>query len=136
DSNINFVYGGLTAAETAANPVRDNLNTVSFKPLNSAYPNAIGITFYWYSRANKQIVEADTVFNSDLPWSINSYGAVFNGSYDLRNIATHEFGHWLVLGDLYSGRDAELTMYGYGAMGETKKDTLGRGDISGIQKAY
>jgi hypothetical protein len=138
DENINdsryitFVYKGTTTKETSANPSIDGFNTVSFEPLNSAYPNAIAITFYWYYRVSKELVETDTVFNSDLPWSVTAEPA----KYDLQNIATHEFGHWLVLGDLYSLRDRALTMYGYGYPEETIKSTLGRGDITGINKIY
>jgi hypothetical protein len=129
---ITFVYDGATTTNTPVSPSRDSANTVSFEPLSSTYSNAIAITFYWYYRGSKELVEADTVFNSDLSWSIGSV----SDKYDLQNIATHEFGHWLVLGDLYSLRDSELTMYGYGALGETKKTTLGRGDITGINKIY
>ena len=129
---ITFVDNGQTSAETTANPNMDGLNTVSFEPLSSVYPNAIAVTFYWYYRGSKELVEADTVFNSDFPWSVSND----SNSYDLQNIATHEFGHWLVLGDLYSLRDWALTMYGYGGLGETIKSTLGRGDISGINKIY
>lgn len=129
---IAFVYDHATTTNTPVNPSRDNANTVSFEPLNSAYPNAIAVTFYWYNRGSKSLVEVDTVFNSDLPWSIGSVA----DKYDLQNIATHEFGHWLLLGDLYSLRDSALTMYGYGFLGEIQKSTLGIGDISGINKIY
>jgi len=129
---ITFINDGATTTETPVNPSRDSANTVSFEPLSSTYSNAIAITFYWYYRGSKELVEADTVFNSDLPWSVSDD----SGSYDFQNIATHEFGHWLVLGDLYSLRDSALTMYGYGALGETQKRTLGKGDISGINKIY
>lgn len=134
DSNyIRFDYKGLTDLETSANPNRDYANTVSFEPLNDAYPNAIAVTFYWYSRGTKGLIETDTVFNSDLPWVVSG---IDPNSYDLQNIATHEFGHWLLLSDLYSLRDRALTMYGYGGLGETHKSTLGKGDISGINKIY
>ncbi|MFA5392201.1 MAG: matrixin family metalloprotease [Candidatus Paceibacterota bacterium] len=129
---IRFSDDGITNLETSTNPSRDYTNTVSFEPLNTAYPNAIAVTFYWYNRSTKGLLETDTVFNSDLSWAINED----SNSYDLQNIATHEFGHWLLLGDLYSLRDSALTMYGYGGLGETIKSTLGRGDISGINKIY
>lgn len=129
---IRFIDDGITSLNTPANPIRDNANTVSFEPLNTAYPSAIAVTFYWYSRSTKTLLETDTVFNSDLPWSVSGDSQ----KYDLQNIATHEFGHWLVLGDLYSLRDWALTMYGYGGLGEVIKSTLGKGDISGINKIY
>ena len=132
DKYISFVDDGTTNVETTANPSRDGLNTVSFEPLSSTYSNAIAITFYWYYRSSKELVETDTVFNSDLPWSVTAEST----KYDLQNIATHEFGHWLLLGDLYSVRDWALTMYGYGYPGEIDKSTLGKGDITGINKIY
>jgi hypothetical protein len=58
------------------------------------------------------------------------------GSYDVRDIMTHEAGHWILLNDLYNGKDSLLTMYGYGDYGEISKDTLGFGDELGIEKAY
>ena len=129
---ISFFDDGVTPLETSANPSRDYTNTISFEPLNTVYPNAIAVTFYWYNRSTKGLLETDTIFNSDLPWAINGN----SNSYDLQNIATHEFGHWLVLGDLYSQRDWALTMYGYGYPGEIDKSTLGKGDITGINKIY
>jgi hypothetical protein len=54
---------------------------------------------------------------------------------DLKNIATHEFGH-NGLNDLYMPPSIALTMYGYSGYGETDKQTLGTGDISGIQALY
>jgi len=129
---IRFSDAGFIELETSVNPSRDNFNTVSFEPLDSTYPNAIAVTFYWYSRGTKTLLETDTVFNSDLPWSVSGDSS----SYDLQNIATHEFGHWLLLGDLYSLKDLALTMYGYGRLGEIIKRDLGKGDISGINKIY
>ena len=130
-THIDFNYLGTTVTNTPVNPSTDGINTVSFESFGSSYPNAIAVTFYWYSRTTKTLVETDTVFNSDLPWATNGDSA----SYDLQNIATHEFGHWLLLGDLYSPRDWALTMYGYGYKGDTDH-TLGTGDITGINKIY
>ncbi|MFH0805078.1 MAG: matrixin family metalloprotease, partial [Patescibacteria group bacterium] len=77
---------------------------------------------------------ADTIFNNASGFSWSTTGQ--SGAYDLQNIGTHEFGHWLQLGDLYTARDRELTMYGYGATSETKKRDLGLGDTLGVQKIY
>lgn len=49
---------------------------------------------------------------------------------------THEAEHWIMLGDLYNSLDSELTMYGYGSTGQTKKDTLGYGDDLGVERVY
>jgi hypothetical protein len=54
----------------------------------------------------------------------------------VRNVATHEFGHFLTLGDLNGGGDTEKTMYYNVATGETKKQTLETDDINGINYIY
>lgn len=136
DAKVTFTDAGLAALTVDPRAAPDSKNTVSFRSISAQYPNAIAVTYGWYYVNTKRLFEVDTIFNDDLAWSVNAYGASFSGSYDVQNIATHEIGHWLVLGDLYKTRDAELTMYGYGAMGETKKDTLGVGDILGINNVY
>jgi hypothetical protein len=52
-----------------------------------------------------------------------------NNEADVENVATHEFGHWFGLGDLDAGLD--LTMYGGAPRCETKKRSLGIGDLIG-----
>lgn len=136
---VDFMGDGF--ASVLVNPLNtsDGNNTICWRPLSSSYPGAIGITVTWYHYAGKRdkiIDECDTILNSDYPWSINIPGTTGFASFDVQNIMTHELGHWLLLGDLYSKRDSELTMYGYGSTGETKKDTLGRGDVLGINAIY
>ena len=55
---------------------------------------------------------------------------------DLENIATHELGHSIGLGDLYTSSCAQETMYGYADFGEISKRDLNSGDILGISKLY
>lgn len=109
----------------------DNVNAILWKPLGRS---TIGVTFAWVSRSSGALVEVDTLFNKRHPW------ADFNGSpdchsspnaYDFQNIATHEFGHWIGLEDLFDDAHKDLTMYGFSAGGEVKKRTLGNGDIIG-----
>jgi hypothetical protein len=71
-------------------------------------------------------------FNSDYTWSTSGQ----SGSYDVQNIATHEFGHWLDLNDISCGYDSEKTMYYVASTGETKKRTLESDDIDGIKYIY
>ncbi len=120
-------------AKTGKIPVgeRDGINSVCWRRLDQ-YPNAIAITIIWYIRNSKKAVEIDTYFKSTIPWSTT--GAL--DAYDVQNIATHEFGHWLVLDDLYKNCTSELTMFGYSNPGEIEKRDLGMGDILGIQKIY
>ena len=121
-------------------------NQVCFRNLGSG--GTIAVTYIWAYRSNKQIVEADTIFNTFYGWdytnpgscstydSCNTFGGV-SGKMDIRNIATHEFGHFLALfSDMYTARDAQMTMYGYGDYAELQKDSLAKGDCLGITSAY
>jgi hypothetical protein len=140
---------GNTSCDSAGTTT-NGVNQVCWRDLTSSYPNAIAVTFIWAYRSNKQIAEADTIFNSGpgFSWSYTNPGTCgaydscnnntgASGTYDIRDIGTHEFGHFLALfSDLYNSRDAELTMYGYGSTGETKKDSLAKGDCLGITAAY
>lgn len=151
EPNANFINAspiGTSTITSDPTTASDNINSVTFRNISAKYPNALAVTFVWYTRFGRQITEVDTVFNDAYKWSytdptswpkIGAYGDYANTgllSYDIGNIITHEQGHWLMLNDLYSTSDSELTMYGYGAKGEMKKISLGWGDKLGIQKIY
>ena len=131
DANQIFNYTGSTSVSNAR---LDGTNAVLWKKINRS---AIAITYVWYYSSTGESVETDTIFNKSYKWSATAYdensqcGGVA-GTYDLENIATHEFGHWIGLDDLYDSQDQDLTMYGYGETTELKKDTLGAGDILGV----
>jgi len=81
----------------------------------------------------RELVEWDMVFDDvDFDWS--AIGEA--GKMDFENIATHELGHAVGLGDLYNTECSEATMYGYASYGETKKRTLEAGDIAGVSSLY
>ena len=107
------------------------MNTIAF----GDYPdnNVIAVTSIWYTRRGKQIVEFDQLYNTRYTWG----DAVINPSVmDLQNIVTHELGHGVGLGDIYSTACSTVTMYGYSSYGETIKRTLEQPDIDGFQKMY
>ncbi len=124
----------LNAFSTGTNlryGINDNNNVITFALLSDN--NAIAITYIWYSRSSKQIYDADIVFNSYYNWG----DATQNPSLmDLENIATHELGHVVGLGDVYSLKCTEVTMYGYSGYGETKKRTLETADINALKSLY
>jgi len=128
DAQTSAALFNAPTAITATTIGRDNINRVVWGALN---PGIIAVTYLWYNKATKQILEFDMVYNTYYKWSTT--GAA--DAMDLQDIATHELGH-NGLGDLYSPKDQALTMYGYSSLGETQKRTLGTGDILGIQKLY
>jgi hypothetical protein len=92
--------------------------------------NTLAVTYVWLS--SYVVYSCETVFDTAESWATDGS----TGKFDVQNVAAHEAGHWLVLGDLYVPEYSEMTMYGYASRGETKKRTLGWGDISGIQFIY
>ncbi len=113
----------------------DNNNEVYFADIDSE--GAIAVAIIWGIFGGpppfRELVEWDMVFDDvDFDWSATGEA----GKMDFENIATHELGHAVGLGDLYNSECSEQTMYGYADYGETKKRTLEAGDIAGVQKLY
>lgn len=85
------------------------------------------------------ISERDTTLNTY--YGFTTVGA--SGSYDVQNIVTHEFGHWLKLSDLSSvlspswcSFSFESTMCGSTSVNETRKRSLETDDKDGIKFIY
>ena len=129
-----FHYAGETSKSVASN---DSVNTLFFAPLT---PKVVAVTYVWLDN-NNLMTNVDTVFNNQHSWANTGYNGENDcsgakGYYDLRNVATHEFGHWIGLGDMYHNEAKDLTMYGYANIGELKKDNLGLGDITGVRSVW
>lgn len=133
-ASFNTWYSGVffQGPDTRAKRAKlDDVNAILWKKLGRS---TLGVTFVWFSTRNGEILEVDTVFNKRHPWAIFPSSPDCQGSpqaYDLQNIATHEFGHWVGLDDLFDDADKDLTMYGFSAGGEVKKRSLGTGDVTG-----
>jgi len=122
--------------DTLATPpgaVRDEENTMSWDVIDGP-GGIIAVCYYWYWVNTKELVEVDIVFDITESWSTST--TVPLDKFDVQNIATHELGHTLVLGDLRSPKDGALTMHAYTWTGDAVKRTLGSGDILGIQAIY
>lgn len=143
---LSYTYQGATSVKSSR---LDGVNAV----LWGGTSGAIAITRVWYNTTTKEIVEFDILLGNSLPWSYtppqvadcsgsadypycDPANSGVAGTYDVRNITTHEAGHTLLLEDLYDATDGDLTMYGYGATAELKKDTLGYGDWLGLNRIY
>lgn len=116
---------------TAVYGVQNYKNAVVF----GDYPTAgvIAVTTVWYNPATKAIAEFDVMFDTDWNWGDATVDAT---KMDLQNIATHELGHGVGLGDVYESACSAVTMYGYSNYGETQKRTLELPDITGLRTLY
>lgn len=135
--NKNILGDGVSTSEIlmADTQAPDGENEIYFADVDS--PGAIAITIVWGRfggpSQSRELVEWDQVYDdTDYDWSSTGEAT----KMDFANIATHELGHSVGLGDLYQSACATQTMYGYASFGETKKQTLETGDIAGVRKLY
>ena len=141
-------WDSVTAGELFSTPTTAS-NATGFDPTaNDIFwadldQGVIAVTYFWWYTGTKDLAAFDMVFNTDYLWGINGVEpadantTLGNTSFmDVRNIATHEAGHTLVLGDLYQSQYSEMTMYGYSTFGEVKAISLELGDIAGAQVLY
>jgi hypothetical protein len=112
----------------------DGINEVMFGDVVSQ--NAIAVTIVWGvfggNKTSRQLTEWDMIFDEvDFDWGIGDVNKM-----DFENIATHELGHAVGMGDLYTSSCDQETMYGYASDGQIIKRDLGLGDIAGISLLY
>ena len=123
-----FIYGGAT---TAADYSQNYHNEIMW----AATGGSVATSHQWFS--NQTMVECDMVFEDALAWGTDGSAE----KYDIQNVATHEFGHWLHLRDLYGNigdgeYDVAKTMYGFTTTGEIIRRSLHADDASGILWIY
>jgi len=142
-AKFSFIYGGTTTKT-----LPDDSHVSSYNDYNEIMfvqdpdywlfkesPAVCAVTFVWYYTYTKEIFECDMAFN-DINFIWNGVGQPTIQEVDIWNEATHEFGHFLMLNDLYNTSDSEKTMYWMAAKGESKKRDLDPDDIAGIQYIY
>jgi hypothetical protein len=121
--SFRFAPGGATSRWPKT---FDGHNVIGWQP-GTDY---VAITYIW--GCGERIIEADISFNSHYSWSSSGE----EGKMDIQNAATHEFGHFLCLNDLYGWNDREKTMYGYTCAGESKKCVLHPEDENSARYMY
>src|SRR3990172_712438 len=140
DSQVAFDLFGtrdLSVAVDGADTVApDNKNELYFGAIEE--PGVIGVTIVWGYFSGppqtRRLIEWDMILdNADFSWG----DATLNPAVmDYQNILTHELGHSAGMADIYDASCSEVTMYGYGTEGETKKRDLAPQDITGIKELY
>ena len=110
---------------------QDYENVIAFGDYDDG---GIGVTYVWYTRRGKAIVEFDMLFNTDYPWGDAEVEET--PVMDLLNIGVHEFGHTLGMADVYSDTCNYVTMYGYSNYNDIEKRSLETPDIAGLQDMY
>ncbi len=80
------------------------------------------------------IVKGYIKFNPRMNWSITHPPS--SDTFGVQNVATHEFGHWLFLYDIYDSNCDDATMYYATAKGEDSKSDLSPYDVEGINYQY
>jgi hypothetical protein len=132
---IEFVAMGCSDSKYNEN---DGINSVLL--LSTTWPFdsvAIAITRNFYvagtTESSGLILDSDILLNGvHHQFSVGAEA----GKHDIRNIVTHEVGHFLGLGHEVAPVSTDSTMYAIAATGEVKKQTLERNDIDGIESAY
>lgn len=137
------VHGKVIFAKgnnTSVNRSRyDGQNIIAWGRTSSG---TLAVTYIRYYTSSGLVVDVDTIFNKNYAWRWTDPTIAINkcsnypNAYDAQDILTHELGHWMGLDDHYLPAYVDNTMYGYGSIGEIKKDTLTTGDKANLNIIY
>jgi hypothetical protein len=133
-----YKYGGLNNVAKASLSKPDYKNVITWASISDR--NVVAMSIMWYRTSDRALLDCDIVMNTYYKWGIDRDGEgnakTLNGAFDIRDIITHEAGHWTGLNDLYSGPYLPMTMFGYSAFGETYKISVEKGDRDGVHQVY
>lgn len=142
DAGVGFELAAeplLTTLETGPQDAEPNQNViVHYSPSEweelDLPAQAFAITNVWFELKTGKIVGADMQFNGYMdPFVVCPDSGCPEGSNDLRNVATHEAGHFLGLAHTQL---ANATMSCAGSQGELDKRLLSADDAAGLCAAY
>jgi hypothetical protein len=128
---------GFTQLEVGPELEEPNDNVIVHIPAQewTGEPHAFAITEVWFWRKTGKIVGADMMLNGGMdPFGTCPEGGCTEDALtDLRNVVTHEAGHFL---GLAHSADPEATMWCDAAPGEVDKRTLAADDVAGLCAIY
>jgi hypothetical protein len=115
------------------NPCSGLPNTISWAPIDGPV-GIVARSRICFNPATREIGGFDIQFDSLDGWSIGPDGDP--RTYDVENVATHEFGHVAGLDHVTGPQDRCLTMYVATSPEEIEQRTLGWGDKRGLDVLY
>ena len=119
---------------------QDGVNRISFGKIEiSGHEKDVAATISYADDATGEIIEADTIFNSNYPFAVmpeteHDDRKCAGQTYDVQNVATHEFGHFYGLGEDMS--DTTTTMFITSAPCQTHKRALAESDVASMSGLY
>ena len=126
--NAEATYMGTTDLH-ACTEKADGENVVGFDALHG---DLLALTCPW-SYSDGEFAEVDIVLDSATPWALSKDCSF---QYYLEAVVTHEVGHAFGLDHVNQRQHAALTMSPRGGLCDASDETLGLGDILGLEQLY
>ncbi|MDZ4178838.1 MAG: cell wall-binding repeat-containing protein [Coriobacteriia bacterium] len=133
-ANVGLSYTGTVSSAS----VRSGNGTNEVWWGDTGSDTALAIAKMWFTSDRNgdgfsDLTEADVIFSS----SETAWGDGGANTYDIQSVASHEFGHWLSLRDLYGAADAQANKVMYGRiMRGTQRRTLAADDRAGLRAVF
>jgi hypothetical protein len=146
ETDMTSVHGETVCGDgTVDIDQRDHESVVDFGNLDGRDANGnpkppVGLQCEWFLPQpfnDNNILESDVRFNiREFTWTNAPLADSCHGDYDLRSVATHEFGHSYGLGHVSEAEHPWLTMSTEVRPCRLHQRTLGRGDVYGLRNTY
>lgn len=126
--NAQATYMGTTDQPSCTNE-SDGENVVGF---DSLHGDLLALTCPW-SYSNGEFAEVDIVLDNATDWALSKECSF---QYYLEAVVTHEVGHAFGLDHVSQREHSALTMSPRGGMCDASDETLGLGDVLGLEQLY